>query len=717
MDLAAVERPAVVEPEAYSAHPHRRQKQTVIAGNFRHHQNRRYRNADGRGHEARHSDERERRRMDPERRGQKFSEYKPDSRAERAAADERRGEDSAGTAGAYGKRRCNRLEKEKADETEDGGRSAASGEMDSRIETCLNGRIARAENVREEKADSTRQQTAQRHLERPRKTHRGELHFALAEKMDVEPRAESDDERQHEIRQQPQSEIVDAVLRHRKERCPAEETRENRVGDGRGDETRQKRLVFDIARRIQDLETENRARERSLEKRGDAGGKPRGHQNAPRAHRKIETAGNDTAHRRTEKRYRPFVARRTAGADGQHGSDRFHRYDRPGDVAVAVVIGADCAVGAAGVLNRRKALDKQITGDRTERRQHHEQPPVGIGYGFKRDTGEKRRLVRQRGDETVTPHPLHDPFLAEIDHVPEGDNHQTGQRPDEHRFAEILAGTERKPLPREEKPKPRYVETSAHLCPRLAKGPALQTGPYCLFVFVALRLHTLVVFVLRHFFAPFFLDGTHFFSPWLLRFASENYLVERKLDDAGGTALGERRDKVAHQTLLDHGLDGEPLLVIELVHRRRVQSGQNLDDLVEILRRGVALEEHAALGLERSGQEHLKLLELLALGGVFPALLVGDEAGRRREDRIDDAKVVRPERTASLGKIDDRVDEFRSLDLGRAPAELDIGLDAVLLQITLDKADRLGRNALAVQILDGLDLGIVRNGEHPADGI
>jgi hypothetical protein len=49
-----------------------------------------------------------------------------------------------------------------------------------------------------------------------------------------------------------------------------------------------------------------------------------------------------------------------------------------------------------------------------------------------------------------------------------------------------------------------------------AKGP-VETGPYCLFVFMALSLHTLVVFMLGHFFAAFFLDGTHFFSPWLLR--------------------------------------------------------------------------------------------------------------------------------------------------------------------------------------------------------
>ena len=101
----------------------------------------------------------------------------------------------------------------------------------------------------------------------------------------------------------------------------------------------------------------------------------------------------------------------------------------------------------------------------------------------------------------------------------------------------------------------------------------------------------------------------------------------------------------------------------------------------------------------------------------LPALLVGDEAGGGREDRVDDAEVVRAERRTGLGEVDDRVDELGGLDFGRAPAKLNVGLDAVLLEVALDEADRLGRDALALEILDSLDLRVVRDSEDPANGI
>jgi hypothetical protein len=106
---------------------------------------------------------------------------------------------------------------------------------------------------------------------------------------------------------------------------------------------------------------------------------------------------------------------------------------------------------------------------------------------------------------------FHQELTADVDHVPEGDHDQSDRRADKHRLAEILPRPERETLPGKEKAQARQRKTSAHDF-ALAKGPAFGAGPYCLFVFVALSLHTLVVFVLGHFFAPFFLDGTHFFS-------------------------------------------------------------------------------------------------------------------------------------------------------------------------------------------------------------
>jgi hypothetical protein len=45
--------------------------------------------------------------------------------------------------------------------------------------------------------------------------------------------------------------------------------------------------------------------------------------------------------------------------------------------------------------------------------------------------------------------------------------------------------------------------------PRPADQSAFSFGFKSLLVFVPLRFHALVVFMLRHFFAAFFLDGTH----------------------------------------------------------------------------------------------------------------------------------------------------------------------------------------------------------------
>ena len=249
------------------------------------------------------------------------------------------------------------------------------------------------------------------------------------------------------------------------------------------------------------------------------------------------------------------------------------------------------------------------------------------------------------------------------------------------------------------------------------KPGSKRTGLFNLLVLVAHSLRTLVVLMLRHFFAPFLLDGTHVISLFLLVAELVNDLIERKLDDPRSSVLGERGNEIAYLLLLDHGLYGEPILVIEPVDRGGVEGGKSLDNLVERLGRSVALEKNAALGLEGAGEKHLKLLELGSLGLVLPARLVGDETRGGSQDRIDDAEVVCPEGAARLREIDDGVNEFGSLDLGSAPGELYIGLDAILLEIALDEPHGLRRDALAVQVLDRLNLGIVRDGENPADRV
>ena len=50
-----------------------------------------------------------------------------------------------------------------------------------------------------------------------------------------------------------------------------------------------------------------------------------------------------------------------------------------------------------------------------------------------------------------------------------------------------------------------------------------------LFVLVPLRLHALVVFMLRHFFAAFLLDGTHFWYLLWLTFGPKPDVVRKSL--------------------------------------------------------------------------------------------------------------------------------------------------------------------------------------------
>ena len=243
-----------------------------------------------------------------------------------------------------------------------------------------------------------------------------------------------------------------------------------------------------------------------------------------------------------------------------------------------------------------------------------------------------------------------------------------------------------------------------------------------LLVLMPLRLHALVVFVLRHFFAAFLLDGTHLdFSfvdvlpgtPALL----ENYLVEGELDDARCTSRAKRRDEIAHKPLLDNRLNREPIRIVQPVDRRSMECWKHLDDLLEILRRCVELEKHTLLGVKGTEKKHLELLDLRTLGRALPRLLVRYHASGGSENRIDNAEIVGAERGSRLRKVNNGIHKLRSLHLCSAPAELDIGLDAVLLEVALHKTDSLSGYTLALEILDSLDLGIVRNRKDPTNRI
>ena len=148
-----------------------------------------------------------------------------------------------------------------------------------------------------------------------------------------------------------------------------------------------------------------------------------------------------------------------------------------------------------------------------------------------------------------------------------------------------------------------------------------------------------------------------------------------------------------------------------------MQGRQSLHYLLKFLRRSIELQQNAALRVKSPEEKHLYLLHLRPLCAILPSLLVRDHSRGGSEDRIDDPQIVRTKRRTRLCKIDDRIHKLGSLHLGGAPAELHIGLHAVRLEVALDNADRLGGDALSLEILHRLDLRVVRHREDPADRI
>ena len=80
------------------------------------------------------------------------------------------------------------------------------------------------------------------------------------------------------------------------------------------------------------------------------------------------------------------------------------------------------------------------------------------------------------------------------------------------------------------------------------------------------------------------------------------------------------------------------------------------------------------LGVDGAAEHQEDVVHLPTQPQVAAGPAIGDEAGGALEQVADDPQVVRPERVAGLGHLDDRVGQKRRLDLGRAPTELDVAL-------------------------------------------
>ena len=79
--------------------------------------------------------------------------------------------------------------------------------------------------------------------------------------------------------------------------------------------------------------------------------------------------------------------------------------------------------------------------------------------------------------------------------------------------------------------------------------------------------------------------------------------------------------------------------------------------------------------------------------------------------------MVRTQRGTGFRDLDNRIGEFRRLDLSRAPGKFDGRVDIVLCEITLRHADRFRGNPFALKVFHGVDSGVFRHGENPAERI
>ena len=202
-----------------------------------------------------------------------------------------------------------------------------------------------------------------------------------------------------------------------------------------------------------------------------------------------------------------------------------------------------------------------------------------------------------------------------------------------------------------------------------------------------------------------------------IRFGLIDDLVEGVFDDAFGAEFLELWDDLADDFLVDDGLDGNPARVGELGDGGVAKGGEGLEEGFEAGLLDVHFQADFVAGVEGAGEEEDEAFDLGALPRVGPGGFVGDELRGGSHDGIQDAQVVRAERGAGLGDIDDGIDEIGDFDFGGAPGEFDLGGDAVLLEEAAGEADGLGGDALALEVFYGTDRGILGDGDNPAGGI
>lgn len=180
-------------------------------------------------------------------------------------------------------------------------------------------------------------------------------------------------------------------------------------------------------------------------------------------------------------------------------------------------------------------------------------------------------------------------------------------------------------------------------------------------------------------------------------------LVERVLDESGCAGTFEGRDEVADLLFAQNHFGRHPCRVAEGRDGGRVDGGEKAEDFGLIRHRDVHFEPDELGGVHGSGEQNLERFDLEALPFVGHGGVGGHEPCGAGEELLDDAQVVGAERVSGLGVDDDGVGNGSDLDLAGAPAEVDVGVDAVGFAVALGEADVFGGDPLAFEVLDRAD--------------
>ena len=154
--------------------------------------------------------------------------------------------------------------------------------------------------------------------------------------------------------------------------------------------------------------------------------------------------------------------------------------------------------------------------------------------------------------------------------------------------------------------------------------------------------------------------------------------------------------------LVDDGLHSHPVVLGQRRNGRIAESGEGVEEILKFCPREVHLEADLVAGREGADQKEGDPLHLAALPGVGAGGLVGHEDRVGLDDGLEDAELVGAEGGAGLGDVDDGVDQIGNLHLGGSPGEFDVGRDPIALEVTAGQTDRLGGDALPLEILDRL---------------